>query len=605
MHISTPQLRRALPLILAVSSLAAWPLQAAQFCVSTGTQLANALNSAATNDQDDAIRIVKTTLTGTSNPAGNPRWSYRPGSNDLDNNLTLTGGWSSGDNCASQISTDPTSTALDAQYNGQALQFSTTAADQLLGDVVVGNFTITRGFTSVSSAASGFDWGVNGASSSSLLAENVLVVAGNATGIATSSVRVSHAGSGHAKLRNFIVYGNIAQGSGGVAIIANGSAYAVLSNTTIFDNQSAASASGLLALGIVTLANNAVADNTSSAGTSFQMRSDAATQLTLRNNHFGTKSLVGGAFSEIGTTTGDAQWTQTGSVMVPNTISPLRDSGVNNPTGGLASTDFQGDARIVNVTVDRGAVEAAAIPHIGPTISAIAPTPGTGEFMPDGLVDTTVTRSITFASTGGTGAGTTSLNCVDNNVAATLSASANQTIAVGAAVTPVVVTMTYAPVGYNLGVTCTANTNGNVCSFQYAFFMPNASPARSAGAGRSATSGQHHPTRRFKRRPDGVAIAHVHCRRWCSERRSELDLRAVVRRDCGHRQCQSDGRLWWHRIAGGSFDAGDRAGAVCQRSLCCHSRRFVAVEPGLFLHHEFARRDLRQRVRLLKIRRRR
>ncbi|HQW81236.1 MAG: hypothetical protein IPF83_07640 [Rhodanobacteraceae bacterium] len=476
MHISTPQLRRALPLILAVSSLAAWPLQAAQFCVSTGTQLANALNSAATNDQDDAIRIVKTTLTGTSNPAGNPRWSYRPGSNDLDNNLTLTGGWSSGDNCASQISTDPTSTALDAQYNGQALQFSTTAADQLLGDVVVGNFTITRGFTSVSSAASGFDWGVNGASSSSLLAENVLVVAGNATGIATSSVRVSHAGSGHAKLRNFIVYGNIAQGSGGVAIIANGSAYAVLSNTTIFDNQSAASASGLLALGIVTLANNAVADNTSSAGTSFQMRSDAATQLTLRNNHFGTKSLVGGAFSEIGTTTGDAQWTQTGSVMVPNTISPLRDSGVNNPTGGLASTDFQGDARIVNVTVDRGAVEAAAIPHIGPTISAIAPTPGTGEFMPDGLVDTTVTRSITFASTGGTGAGTTSLNCVDNNVAATLSASANQTIAVGAAVTPVVVTMTYAPVGYNLGVTCTANTNGNVYSFQYAFFMPNASP---------------------------------------------------------------------------------------------------------------------------------
>ena len=107
MHISTPQLRRALPLILAVSSLAAWPLQAAQFCVSTGTQLANALNSAATNDQDDAIRIVKTTLTGTSNPAGNPRWSYRPGSNDLDNNLTLTGGWSSGDNCACLLYTSP------------------------------------------------------------------------------------------------------------------------------------------------------------------------------------------------------------------------------------------------------------------------------------------------------------------------------------------------------------------------------------------------------------------------------------------------------------------------------------------------------------------
>ena len=125
--------------------------------------------------------------------------------------------------------------------------------------------------------------------------------------------------------------------------------------------------------------------------------------------------------------------------------------------------------------MDRGAVEAEAIPHIGPTISAVSPTPGTGQFMPDGLINTTVTATISFTATGGTGAGTTSLTCVDDNAAATLSASANQTIAVGQSVAPIVVTMSYVQSGYNLGVVCTANTNGNVYSFVYAFFVPNAS----------------------------------------------------------------------------------------------------------------------------------
>ncbi len=465
---------RHLALVLAGLFLGSTPTHAAQHCVSTGTQLANALNSAAGNDQDDEIHIVATTLSGTSNPAGNPRWGFTPGANDLDNSLTITGGWSSGNNCNSQVSTDPTDTVLDAAYTGRALVFLVTGTP-MEGDVVLRNFTITRGSSTTQSSGTSLDWRVTGGTASSLLAENILVIAASSSTPNTAPVMIEHSGSGNAKVRNVVVYGNTTTSTGGISIRANGTAYAVLSNASIFDNHCSCAASGLNASGIVTLANNAVADNTSSAATSFQFRSDAPTQLTLRNNHFGTKSMAGSPFSEVGTTTGDAHWTRVASIIVPDTISPLRDSGINSPTGGLASTDFDGSARIVNTTVDRGAIEAEAIPHIGPTLSGVSPTPGTGQFMPDGLINTTVTATITFAATGGTGAGTTSLSCVDDNAAATLSASANQTVAVGATVTPIVVTMTYLQAGYNLGVVCTANTNGNIYSFQYAFFVPDAS----------------------------------------------------------------------------------------------------------------------------------
>lgn len=464
-------------LFLAASALAlgCGSTLAAQHCVSTGTQLANALNSAASNDQDDEIRIVATTLSGTSNPAGNPRWNYSPGANDLDNNLTITGGWSSGNNCNSQVSTDPTDTVLDAAHNGRALNFLVTGTP-LEGDVVLRNFTITRGSSTTQGTATSLQWLVTGSAVSSLLAENILVIAASSATSNVMPVTIDHNGSGNAKVRNIIVYGNSTTATGGISIRASGTAYAVLSNASIFANHCACAAAGLNASGVVTLSNNAVADNTSSAATSFQFRSDVPGGLTLRNNHFGTKSMAGSPSSESGTTTGDAQWTQVGSIIVPDAISPLRDSGLNSPTGQLASTDFKGDARIVNTTVDRGAIEAEAIPFIGPTISAVSPTPGTGLFMPDGLINTTITRSITFAATGGTGAGTTSLVCTDNNNAATLSASANQTVAVGNSVAPVVVTMAYTQAGYNLGVFCTATTNGNSYSFEYAFFMPNASP---------------------------------------------------------------------------------------------------------------------------------
>jgi hypothetical protein len=475
MHAKSESRRRhPLALLLLSLALGCASAQAAQHCVSTGAQLANALTSAASNGQDDEIRVVATTLTGTSNSAGNPRWYYFAAESDLDLALTLSGGWSSGNNCLSQISLDPQDTVLDAQNTGIALSFVPQFSGVMSGDISVRNLTITRASNGSAGVGSAINWNVTGAITTSLILENLLIVAGNAPGTGSSIVNIAQSGSGWAKLRNLIIHANSSQ-SAPLSITMSGSSYALISNNSIFGNQTNSGASGLSVTGVATLANNAIAENTSTLPTSFQFYSAVPGSLTLRNNHFATKSMAGAPFSESGTTTGDPQWTSAGSLKTPGPVSPLRDSGLNNPTGGLASTDFDGSARIVNTTVDRGAVEAEAIPHIGPTISAVSPTPGTGQFMPDGLINTTVTATISFTATGGTGAGTTSLTCVDDNAAATLSASANQTIAVGQSVAPIVVTMSYVQSGYNLGVVCTANTNGNVYSFVYAFFVPNAS----------------------------------------------------------------------------------------------------------------------------------
>lgn len=449
------------------------PALAATFCVSTGTQLADAMNTAASNGQDDVIRIEARTLTGTSNSVSNPRWQYQVQPSDSYTRLTISGGWSTGNNCASQSSNSPTATVLDANFTGRALNFSVPGGVEFGGQVEVRNLTITRASSGVSQIGAAFNWGVTGVIGATLLLENVLVVASLANGPSTGIVSINHGGSGSAKARNLIVFGNTTSTASPVFISASGSAFAILSNASIFDNTTAAAGSGLTAQGIVTLANNAVADNTSSAATSFQAFSPVGGSLTLRNNHFGTRSFVGGTSSEVGTTTGDAGWTQIGSVIIPNTNSPLRDSGTNSPTGGLASTDFNGDPRIVNGTVDRGAIEAEPVTPVGPSIVPASPANNSTTTLPGGTATDNVFQELTFTVSGGTNAGTTQLVCVKTAGTVTTILWANQTIAIGGSVTPVRVNFTLSPTPQTGSVQCTATPQGGLPStYTYHFNVP-------------------------------------------------------------------------------------------------------------------------------------
>jgi hypothetical protein len=475
----TPEMnvRRATPLTLPLVALTlallnTVPASAATFCVSTGTQLANALNTAASNGQNDVIRIEARTLSGTSNPVSNPRWQYLVQPSDADSDLTISGGWSTGNNCATQVSTSPTDTALDAAFTGRALNFGLESGFDFTGNVEVRNLTITRASSNVSSIGAAFNWSITGGTTSSLLVENMLVVATNATG-GSAAVVISHGGSGSAKARNLIVYGNTSAGVSPVFISASGSAFAILSNASIFDNTNSAAGSGLTAQGTVTLSNNAVADNVSSAATSFQAYSPLAGSLTLRNNHFGTRSFTGGASSEIGTTTGNAQWSQVGSIIVPDANSPLRDSGTNSPLGGLAPTDFDGNARIVNGTVDRGAIEAAPVPAVGPSVVPASPLSNSTSTLPNGVAGDNVFQSLSFSVSGGTNGGTTQLLCTATAGTVTSILFGNQTIQIGASVTPVRVNFTLSAAPQTGTVQCTATPQGGVAAtYTYFFNVP-------------------------------------------------------------------------------------------------------------------------------------
>ena len=260
---------------------------------------------------------------------------------------------------------------------------------------------------------------------------------------------------------------------GAMSVSTLGGAIAFVSNNSIFKNNGTSFYS-LAICGVVTASNNVVADNTSSAASFAQVgcaSPESSAGVTLNRNHFQSAQFQGSVASETGTTTGDPQWNYTGSIATPKVVSVLRNTGTNSPTGGLASTDFSGNARIIDGTVDRGAIEAATA-VVGPTIAPLFPGDGEGIELPRGLLGATTTSPITFTATSGAGAGVTNLSCIDNSANVTLSASANQNIAVGAAVQPVVATFSYTNNQYQANITCTASSSGVPSySFSYAYLV--------------------------------------------------------------------------------------------------------------------------------------
>lgn len=338
----------------------------ATFCVSTGTQLANALNSAESNGQSDEIRITTGILTGTTAPATNPRWSYRPGESDEATALNISGGWSAGNNCISQ-SVGVLQSQLDAEWLGPVLNFGHSTAS-FSGQISIRNLTLARGRTFTSFSATGIQWFATGTVASQLLIENTIVTSGLSNAQGAMSVYIYQAGSGTVRFRNNIVSNNNI--ASGVSISTANNAIAYVSNNSIFGNEATTSAGYGLGLGgVIVASNNAVADNTTTAtGVTAQVYATTGSGITLRNNHFEDSIITGGAFSELGTTTGDPMWTAAGMLQIPNDVSPLRDSGVNNPSGGVASTDIDGNPRIIGSLIDRGAVEAEALPEPVPEI---------------------------------------------------------------------------------------------------------------------------------------------------------------------------------------------------------------------------------------------
>jgi hypothetical protein len=457
--------RRLIGFVLTL--LAALPLHAANFCVATGNQLAAALTTAGSNDEDDIIKIEFGTLTSDTEAPQNYQWIFDGRGDEY--GTTISGGWSKGNGCASIATNDPAATVLDAQYAGPV--FLADLRFDFSGTFAIRNLALARGKvfgTPCISGSVGIDcasglgvqaWALPGAS---VTIDNVLIRNGvAAAGASDEIVDVYMTGGGTLRLRNSIVMGNdlgAGANTSGVQIVASGNTIVYVTNNSIFGNTVTSDEVGLSVTGVATLSNNAVADNvTTGDDPPFQFSAHSVSTMTLRSNHFANRQYVGGGFpfSETGTTTGDAQWTQSGVRMTPNSDSVLRDSGVNSPSGGIPAIDFSGKARIINTVIDRGAVEANVAPPIGPNIVPNAPGNASTTLV-YGVASNAVQRTITFSTSGGNSGGSTELLCGVTSGTAQVVANGNQTVPTGG---------TAGPVTVNIPVTTTPQTHTVLCSY--------------------------------------------------------------------------------------------------------------------------------------------
>jgi len=344
------------------------PACATVFCVATGNELSTAMETAAYNNQNDEIHIRTGTLKRSGAVGTVPRWEYNTGSGggDVTRTLTLSGGWT---DCNTHVD-DPRLTVLDAEYQGSAVQLK---VDSTAAIINVSNLTITRGYHNgnvLAGPAGGGDLGVYALfSTSTVVLERLIVVAGQSISsngsFAAGGILITGGGGLTVTLRNNVIAYNTGESQAGLYINTSESAISV-NNNSIFSNtvsstQPGAHGAGLKLInpiGTSYLANNVIVGNRNGSNVAQDM-DNAAGNTYLRNNHIGAPTLSVAPVLNLNPTTGDPGWTLVGIYPIPNVTSPLRDSGTNAPNGGIGAQDLAGNARIVNTTVDRGAIEAA------------------------------------------------------------------------------------------------------------------------------------------------------------------------------------------------------------------------------------------------------
>lgn len=117
---------------------------------------------------------------------------------------------------------------------------------------------------------------------------------------------------------------------------------------------------------------------------------------------------------------------------------------------------------------------------VGPTISANSPANNSSTAMGGGSSGSTVSSSISFTRSGGSGAGTTALSCTAGGGNLAIASGGAQSIAVGGTLSPVVAQFTLTASAQSGTVTCTAMpVNGTAANFTFNF----TAPAGTAGAG--------------------------------------------------------------------------------------------------------------------------
>lgn len=333
--------------LLAVAAFV--PAQAALYCVSNATQLDNALDEASTNGQPDDVRMLPGVYTRSPDVAGDTMFTHV-----LENgrNFSLSGGWNAG--CTSQTRLDPAATVIDGQLTHRLLYIGNGA--DVSGDVQLRNFTLQRGFTLTTAGL--FELWVTDASSANVWFDNLRFIDNVKLGNNYYTPIRIFAGTGTVRVRSSVFTGNSAANWGALGISSNG--YVYLNNNTITGNlvTSGNGYGGLVLVGdaIYTLNNNLIWGNTNESGERDIYL--GAANVSARHNHLGQ---VNGAFAlDFNSSYGDP-----GLVSIddprPRASSPLRNSGLANPSGGSTSHDASGRTRVQEGMLDRGAFESEVL----------------------------------------------------------------------------------------------------------------------------------------------------------------------------------------------------------------------------------------------------
>jgi hypothetical protein len=401
---------------------ASLPSTAAVFCVGDGETLSEVLETApinaSNNGESNAVRLRAGRFTSDANAFGEATWAYDA---YYEHALSISGGWNS--DCTQQT-IDPTLTVLDGRRIRPVLDIGASGLSIHEG-ISVSNLTLANGRASVPdsltlTSTSALRFNLIMAPGAVAAFENLVITGniGTASANGASVVELNSNSSGTLRVRNNVVYANDMTGAPGSSIVnvfTSGSAVGVLTNNSVFGNAASSDVVGVMGRGVLSLTNNVLAENDSTSPSFVQFEyftpPNVTSGLSLVNNHITSQNLgLAPPALQTGTTTGPAQWSGSGPFRTPDLGSPLRDSGSNSVFGGVGTVDARGSTRIVNMTVDRGAVEAQPPANTGPTVLALQPAAGSTTVLPATAEPTQTTR-VFFLTQSGTGSGRTTVDC--------------------------------------------------------------------------------------------------------------------------------------------------------------------------------------------------
>lgn len=337
---------------LTISLLCLTPVTASAevYCVSTPSQLRNALADAAASPEASDIRVRSGFYSLPAANATSVSLQYT-GQSDLD----LSGGWINAE-CTGRIF-NPEETVLSASGTGRLLSIYLFSGSQTTINLL--NLSFRQGDIGA---------GVNGAACVDIESD---VAADGIVRVDRSSFRLCSKGGGSGAALRVVarsmdvyvrnnVFADNASVSGIVQFLGLGSSAFYVSNNTVANNPQIGVGGGPGGVQIsaqpsdlVWFSNNVLWNN--GTGNGYDLLVNSGTPIVLNSNLVGEMAPLPGGSVNNGTLAQDPRFTGAADFR-PRADSPLRNGGVN-PTGGALAVDILGQSRVQGGRIDRGAHE--------------------------------------------------------------------------------------------------------------------------------------------------------------------------------------------------------------------------------------------------------